>query len=115
AFLVLLGAVAALWQSSLDGAPDSPASWSTPSTAVAGLLAGTALLVGGPSPATGAMLGVGVLALGVLGLTGRVLGLLSTFVGMTPWLAALGCALVGAALALRKGFGLATRTDLAAR
>lgn len=124
ALLVLVGAVATLWPherpvlpigSGATRAVSGTATWPATSTAVAGALAAAALLVGGASPATGTILGIGVLALGVLGLTGRMLELHSTFVGTMPWLSALGSTLVGLGLVVRIGSPPPPGTDLATR
>ncbi len=122
ALAVLLGAGAALWHHErlgpLAAAAAAPGHDATggpaTSTTVAGALAAIALLVGGAS-ATGTLLGIGVLVLGALGLTGRMLELQSTFVGTMPWLAALGCTLLGLGLAFRIGSPPRPGTDLAAR
>ena len=127
ALLVLLGAAATFWRHEhpaprpAGGSATTPAAatatsaWPQTSTAIAGALAASALLVAGASPAAAAILGIGVLALGVLGLTGRILELHSTFVGSMPWVTALGCALIGLGLVFRVGSDADAGTDLAAR
>jgi signal transduction histidine kinase/sensor domain CHASE-containing protein len=124
ALAVLVGAVATLWHHErllprMGSAPAhsgaGSAIWPATSTAVAGGLAALALLVGAASPATATILGIGVLALGVLGLTGRMLELHSTFVGTMPWVSALGATLLGSGLVLRVGSPPTPGSDLAAR
>lgn len=125
ALLVLIGAAATVWHherpaprpsaTAATRTAEGVMAWPTKSTAVAGALAASALLVAGASPAAAAILGSGVLALGVLGLTGRLLELHSTFVGSMPWITALGCAILGLGLVFRIGSEPTPGTDLAAR
>jgi len=124
ALCVLIGAAAAVWHHErlvprIGSAPTHTAAgtpiWPATSTAVAGAFAGAAILVGVASPPTATILGIGVLALGVLGLTGRMLELHSTFVGTMPWISALGATLAGLGLVVRVGAPPNPATDLAAR
>jgi signal transduction histidine kinase len=85
------------------------------STAAGLVLAALAILLDRRSPAIAWSLGIGVLALAVLGLGGRLLDLHATFVGMMPLSAAMGCALLGVALGGRRVPRVAARGDLAAR
>lgn len=123
ATILLLGALATLWHHEVGsdlGAATPPVGATegqmpAASAAVAAALAAVAIVLGGISPAASTMLGIAVFALGMLGMTGRMLELRSTFVGTMPGLSALGCTLLGLGLAMRAHPPRTTRTDLAAR
>ena len=87
----------------------------TASTALCFLLAGLSMLLAGRYPAAAASLGIGVLALAILGMAGRELELQSTFVGLMSPLSTLGCALLGLGLAIPSEPGAPARADLASR
>jgi len=97
------------------GAGSVPPSLPPASSALCLLFAGTALVLVETLPTLAWGLGTAVLALATLGLTGRVLHLHSTFVGVMPSLSAFGCALLGLGLATGIRARTAQRGDVAAR
>jgi signal transduction histidine kinase len=90
--------------------------WPAASTAFCLLMVGVAVTLARRSPGATWSLGIGVVALAVLGATGRVLELHSTFVGMMPLPAAVGLMMLGLGLALASWPRASiTHTDAAGR
>jgi len=85
------------------------------STLLAFLVAAFALLIARWSRAAASSLGIAVLALGVLGIAGRLLELPMALVGMVSPLAALATGLLGLGVAIRRGPPAPARADFAAR
>jgi signal transduction histidine kinase len=116
--VVVVGAVVALAQHlrvGMGSAPGVSPALPTASSALCLVFAALALVIGHRQPATAWSLGIVVLALATLGLSGRWLQLHATFVDLMPPLSALGCALLGLGLTFGIRLRTTARADLGAR
>ncbi len=119
AAIVIAGALVSIWHHlrvALGAGASTPTPWwPSASGAVCLLLTGASIAFAHAQPAAASSAGIAILALAVLGWSGRVLDLQSTFVGVMAPLSALGCALLGLGLVIGIRARTLGRVDVAAR